>query len=147
MNRLKIRYRRAEDSPGFMLWKASNLLQRLHTGCLKDLGVTPTQFSIMTCLLYLSQNGPVTPSLIVAHTGIDKMTVSDLIKTLIRKKLVTKSDNPDDRRSFLVEPSQLGETITNSAIAKVEAVDTRFFDNVRSVRAFHADLTALVNTE
>ncbi len=40
--------------------------------------MTPTQFSIMTSLLYLSQDGPVTPSLIVAHTGIDKMTVSDL---------------------------------------------------------------------
>lgn len=130
-----------------MLWKASNLLQRIHTECLKGLGVTPTQFSIMTCLLYLSQDGPVTPSLIVAHSGIDKMTVSDLIKTLVRKKLVKKSDNPCDRRSFLVEPSKLGETITNSAIAKVETVDMRFFVRVKSVRAFHANLTALVNNE
>lgn len=38
-------------------------------------------------------------------------------------------------------------TLVNAAIAKVETVDTRFFDNVKSARAFHADLTALVNSE
>ncbi len=58
---------------------------------------------------------------------------------------MTRSDNPDDSRSFLVQPSKLGERITNSAIAQVEVVDTRFFDNVKSVRGFHADLRALVN--
>lgn len=145
MRRLDTSFGKAEDSPGFMLWKASNLLQRLHAECLKPLGVTPTQFSLMTCLVFLFQDGPVTPSRIVTHTGMDKMLVSDLVKALERKRLIRKKPNPDDGRSWLLEPSALGTTITNSAVREIEALDTRFFRRVKRTAAFHADLIALVS--
>ena len=121
MTKLDSNFRKAEDSPGFMLWKAANVLQRLHTGCLKDLDLTPAQFSLMTCLVYLHQDGPVTPSGVVSHTGMDKMMVSDLIKTLLAKRLIRKKPNPGDGRSFLIEPTALGERKTNSAVREVEA--------------------------
>jgi DNA-binding MarR family transcriptional regulator len=145
MNRLDTSFGKAEDSPGFMLWKASNLLQRLHAECLRPLGVTPTQFSLMTCLVFLCVDGPVTPSRIVAHSGMDKMLVSDLVKALERKRLIRKKPNPEDGRSWLLEPSALGATVTNSAVREVEALDTRFFRRVKRLPAFHADLIALVN--
>jgi DNA-binding MarR family transcriptional regulator len=144
MVKLKTNFRKAEDSPGFLLWKTSNLLQRLHTECLKDLNVTPAQFSLMTCLVYLNENGPVTAARIVAHTGMDKMMVSDLVKTLEGKRLIRRKDNPDDGRSFIVEPTRLGEKITNSAVLKVEEVDAGFFKRVRNAKGFHADLLALL---
>jgi DNA-binding MarR family transcriptional regulator len=142
---LKTQFRSAEDSPGFMLWKAANLLQRAHTGCLRELNITPTQFSLMTCLVYLHQHGPVTAARIVEHAGMDKMLVSDVIKALERKKLLRRRTNPGDGRSRLLEPTALGERITNSAVRKVEDVDTMLFGRVRDVSAFHTELTAFVN--
>jgi DNA-binding MarR family transcriptional regulator len=144
MKKLQTSFAQAEDSPGFVLWKASNLLQRLHSAALKDLNVTPAQFSLMTCLVYLSQKEQVTPSRIVSFTGMDKMMVSDLIKTLEKKKLLSKKENPLDGRSFLVEPTSLGEKVTNSAVQKIEAMDQEFFSRVKDLKLFHEDLLALV---
>ena len=144
MSRLKTNFRKAEDSPGFLLWKASNLLQRMHSGCLSGLNITPTQFSLMTCLVYLHQQGRVTASGIVDHSGMDKMMVSDLLKTLVKKKLVKRNPNPEDGRSFLLEPTRLGEGITNSAVLKIEALDSDFFKKVKDIASFHKDLASLV---
>jgi DNA-binding MarR family transcriptional regulator len=138
-------FAKAEDSPGFLLWKAANLLQRLHAQALKDLDITPTQFSLMTCLVYLSSDGPVTASQIVAHTGMDKMMVSDLLKTLERKQFVTKSAHPDDARSTLLRPTARGTRVTNAAVQEIEALDTSFFQPAGDVSAFHRALVALVS--
>ncbi len=145
MGRLNTSFRTAEDSPGFMLWKASNLLQRLHAECLRPLGLTPTQFSLMTCLVFLHQDGLVTPSRIAGHSGMDKMLVSDLVRALERKRLIRKRPNPQDGRSWLLEPSALGVTITNSAVKDVETVDARYFKRLRKLNEFHDDLRALVD--
>jgi MarR family transcriptional regulator, organic hydroperoxide resistance regulator len=144
---LKTQFKSAEDSPGFMLWKASNRLQRMHARCLTDLAITPSQFSLMTCLVYLQQTGVVTSARIVAHTGMDKMLVSDLVRALEKKRLVRRQAHPEDGRSWLIEPTARGIELTNSAVREVETLDTAFFANVRNVRRFHADLVALVNSE
>jgi hypothetical protein len=53
--------------------------------------------------------------------------------------------NPQDGRSFLVEPTSMGETVTNSAVHKIEAMDREFFGKVKNLKFFHEDLLALVN--
>ena len=120
------------------------MLQRLHAECLRELKVTPTQYSLMTCLVYLFQDGPVTPSQIVAHTGMDKMLVSDLVKALERKRLIRRKPNPGDGRSWLLEPSVIGVSTTNSAVKEVEALDAKFFKSIKRLGPFHQDLLALV---
>ena len=144
---LRTTFKKAEDSVGFMLWKASNLLQRLHAECLRNLDITPTQFSLMTCLVYLQDEGDVTASGIVAHTGMDKMMVSDLLKTLTRKRLVNKESHPRDARASILRPTRRGKDITNAAVRKIEALDDDFFRRVGNVGAFHRALIALVAGE
>ena len=68
---------------------------------------------------------------------MDKMMVSDLIKTPARKKLVKRKPNPG-------EPTRLGEGITNSAVLKIEALDSGFFKKVKDIASFHKDLASLV---
>jgi len=142
--RRRTTFKRAEDSVGFMLWRASNLLQRLHGGCLRSLDVTPTQFSLMTCLMYLQDEGDVTASRIVAHTGMDKMMVSDVLKTLTQKRLVAKERHPRDARASILRPTRRGKAITNAAVRRIEALDDEFFRPVRNVGALHNALIALV---
>lgn len=141
--RLKTQFGSAEQSPGFLLWKASNRLQRLHGRCLADLGLTPSQFSVMMCLVYLRQDGAVNSARIVQHTGMDKMAVSDLVKALQKKRLLSRSADTDDGRSRLIEPTARGVALTNSAVAKVEALDARYFRAVKSLKSFQRDLLSL----
>jgi DNA-binding MarR family transcriptional regulator len=141
--RLKTQFASAEQSPGFLLWKASNRLQRLHSRCLADLGLTPTQFSVMMCLVYLRQDGAVNSARIVQHTGMDKMAVSDLVKALHKKRLLSRSADTEDGRSRLIEPTARGVALTNSAVAKVEALDALYFGAVKSLKGFQRDLLSL----
>jgi DNA-binding MarR family transcriptional regulator len=147
MTKLKTTFKKAEDSSGFMLWRASNLLQRLHNACLKNLDITTTQFSFMTCLVYLTQNGDVTSSQIVEFTGMDKMLVSDLVKSLEKKKFLLKIPHPEDGRSFFLEATEVGEKTVNQAVRKVEAVDREFFRKVKNLKNFHEDLLSLMKNE
>lgn len=142
--RLKTSFLKAEDSPGFMLWKAANLMQRLHSNCLKDLNITPTQFSVMTCIVYLSQQQPITSSAVVAHTGMDKMMVSDLVKTLLKKGYIRKKVHPEDGRSFLISATAMGSDVVNKAVRRIEEFDTQFFAACQNLSSFHADLVSLV---
>lgn len=144
MSRLRTRFRKAEDSPGFLLWKAANVLQRKHAGCLSHLNVTPAQFSLMTCLVHLHDHGPVTAARIVEQSGMDKMMVSDLVKTLTRKGLMRRRPNPDDGRSFLLEPTGRGRKATNSAVAEIEKLDDLFFSGVKNLGLFQETLDALI---
>jgi DNA-binding MarR family transcriptional regulator len=141
--RLKTQFGSAEQSPGFLLWKASNRLQRLHSQGLSDLGITPTQFSVMMSLLYLRQEGAVNSTRIVQHTGMDKMAVSDLVKALQKKRLLSRSADTEDGRSRLIEPTARGVALTNSAVAKVEALDALYFRAVKSLKSFQRDLLSL----
>jgi DNA-binding MarR family transcriptional regulator len=141
--RLKTQFGSAEQSPGFLLWKASNRLQRLHSRALSDLGLTPTQFSVMMCLVCLRQDGAVNSARIVQHTGMDKMAVSDLVTALQKKRMLSRSADPKDARSWLIEPTARGVTLTNSAVVKVETLDALYFKAVKSLKSFHRDLLAL----
>ena len=76
---------------------------------------------------------------------MDKMSVSDLIATLKRKKLVTKTDNPDDGRSFLVAPTAAGIRVTNAAVKRIEELDQRFFAQTADADALHSALLPLLD--
>ena len=143
---LNTTFETAEDSLGFLLWKASNTLQHLHADCLRELDVTTTQFSVLTCLVYLQQNGPVTASNIVAHAGMDKMLVSDVMTALVRKGFVRKTPNPTDARSSLLAATALGVRVTNAAVQQVESVDEKFFNRLGDADVLRGALRALITS-
>ena len=133
----------AEDSAGFLLWKAANALQRSHAEALRDLDITTTQFSLLTCLVYLQASGPVTASLIASHAGMDKMLVSDLLSALTKKKFVRRIPNPADARSSLVQATAMGVRVTNAAVQKIETLDEQFFSGVSNLSALRTMLRSL----
>ncbi len=142
---LKSRHDKAEESVGFLLWKASNKLQRLHRVGLKELGLTPTQFSILASIVYISaQENSLSQKALCEHTQIDKMLVSDVVKALLKKEYVTKEVNPDDSRSFLISPTQLGRELANKAVKIVEDMDDAYFATVMQPEIFKRNLQKLL---
>lgn len=126
-NQLQTQFTKDTESPGFLFWKTANLHQRLQRLVLADLEITPSQFSVLACYFFLSHEGPPTQASVCAQSGLDKMHVSDITKALAQKKLLNKKDNPEDRRSSLVELTPKGKMICNKAIKLVESLDLEFF--------------------
>ena len=144
--RLKTPYAARAQSCGFLLWKTANRLQRLHGRALAALDLTPSQCALLACLVGLAPSGAVTSARIAQHTGMDKMLVSDLVKALQRKRLLTRAANPADARSRLLEPTARGVALSRAALARIEALEARFFQPARNLKGLQRDLRALCST-
>ncbi len=145
-HKLKTKFKEAKSSLGFLIWKSSNKLQRLQRAGLKDLDLTPTQFSVLASIVYLgSLHDRLTQSLLSQHTEMDKMLISDVIKSLVVKKLVAKERNEEDSRSFLISATSLGAITVNKAITIVEEINEGFFKDVKDKTQFGEELNRILS--
>lgn len=126
--KLDTKFKSADASPGFLFWKTANLHQRLQRQALKDLDISPTQYSILACYFFLKTDEKLpTQSDICEMAGLDKMLVSDTTKALLTKKLIRKKANAEDKRSFQIELTDEGKKICNKAVKLIEDLDDKFF--------------------
>ncbi|MCA2979179.1 MAG: MarR family transcriptional regulator [Myxococcaceae bacterium] len=143
------RFPSAAESPGFLLWKAANLHQRLQRQALGALGISPTQFSLLASFFFLSQRkgGPVSQAEVADHASLDKMLVSDGTRALLSKKLVVRHPSASDGRAYDVELTAKGVTTCNRALQVVEATDAAFFARSGDVPTFRALIARLVEAD
>lgn len=138
------KFKSADLSPGFLLWKVSNLHQRLQRKALLELDLTPSQFSILACYFFLSsKSSSVTQADVCRHAGIDKMLISDLTKTLIKKNCIKKMTNKEDRRSHAIELTENGVDKCNQALKIIETLDAKFFETARDSKGLIRGLADL----
>ena len=122
-------FKKAEDSPGFLLWQLTNQWQQQQRKALSPLGLTHPQFVALAGILWLSsiyESGP-SQVQVAEFTHIDKMMMSDLVQTLLVKKLVDRHRHPEDKRAYSVILTDKGHAVTLKAIPLVEGVDAAFF--------------------
>jgi DNA-binding MarR family transcriptional regulator len=147
-NKLKTSFSDANYSLGFLTWKTSNKLQRLHRTALKDLYLTPTEFSVLASVVYVSSiQEKLTQSFLSKYTEVDKMLISDIIKSLVKKKLVNKKKNPEDSRSFIIHHTVLGLEVANKAIKIVEDIDLKFFRFINNRTLFVEELNRILSED
>lgn len=126
--RLPTQFQGPEDSPGFLLWQVSNAWQREMRHALKSTGITHPQFVLLASMVWLEDQGEVvTQNRLSQQAEMDKMTVSDVIKTLTHKSLVKRVPNPNDRRSLCLRATPQGLAAIQQALPLIEAADSRFF--------------------
>jgi MarR family transcriptional regulator, organic hydroperoxide resistance regulator len=122
-------FKRAEDSPGFLLWQLTNQWQRQQRAALAKIGLTHAQFVVLASALWLNNisEQAVSQQTISEHSKIDKMSMSDLVATLIRKKLLSRSPHKHDGRSYSITLTPKGQALVLKAIPIVEGIDAEFF--------------------
>ncbi len=122
-------FKRAEDSPGFLLWQLTNQWQQQQRGALRPLDITHPQFVALAGILWLSNLHKVGPSQnqVAEFTHIDKMMMSDLVKTLLQKELLERIAHPLDKRAYSLNLTTKGHKRVLKAIPLVEEVDAKFF--------------------
>lgn len=78
----------------------------------KEFALSPIQVQVLIFLLYHS-NEKRKVSYLADEFNMTKATISDTIKTLEQKKLITKEYEPHDTRSYIIHLTKKGKDVAN----------------------------------
>ncbi|MCP4922653.1 MAG: MarR family transcriptional regulator [bacterium] len=117
-----------EESPGLLLWQVTILWQRQIKSALDPHSISHSQFVLMAVLLWIQEQGEKSrQAALIEYSKLDKMTVSQGLKALSKKGLITRFENPEDTRSKLVKLTQRGSKLAEELVLLVEHTDRKFF--------------------
>jgi DNA-binding MarR family transcriptional regulator len=138
-----------EASPGFLLWHALLRWQRSINAALEPFDLTHMQFVLLVSAWWMTGHNdkPPSQSELAAWVGVDKMTTSQVVRTLERKKLLRREADPDDARALRISPSERGAALAAETIKVVEKVDGDFFADAGDLRAVVEMLGKLAGSE
>ncbi|MBC7842577.1 MAG: MarR family transcriptional regulator [Gemmatimonadaceae bacterium] len=112
------------------------LLERVAThwslqlrAALAPLDLTPAQFRLLVAAAWLTaRGGGVRQSDIAAHASADPVMTSEVLRTLERRGLITRTAHPSDKRARSIAVTGTGGALADRAIRLVDTTETRFFD-------------------
>ncbi len=110
-----------EGGIGFLLRLLEARYDGLYQNLTRQNDITPRQFGV---LMALYQDGPLTPSVLAERISSDRNTLSEMLKRMTARKLISKRDNAEDRRSIRVQITAKGE----AALLKVIPAAARLQD-------------------
>ena len=135
-----------EESSGFLLWQVTNLWQREIKKALVPYGLTHSQFVLMASIHWMALHKvDVTQVVLSAHTKIDPMTTSTVLRTLQEKGLVQRQEHSTDTRAKTVGLTDEGKKVIKKAVVTVEKFDHEFFSALgNKVSDLNKNLIALL---
>jgi DNA-binding MarR family transcriptional regulator len=103
--------------PGFLLRRAHQISVAVFENACADIELTPQQFAVLTALY--ARPGSDQTSLARA-LGIDKVTISHLLRGLEKRGLVLRAQTEQNRRSFSIALTKTGAKLLEEAEPRVE---------------------------
>ena len=95
---------------------------------LKTIDLTHPQFVVLTSLAaLLRQQEWVSQTDIARFSDMDVMTVSQIIRLLVKKGLIMREVHPKDSRANIILLTDTGLQKVNQALPLVESIDQAFF--------------------
>ena len=95
-----------EGGIGFLLRLLEARYDGLYQSLTQQSDITPRQFGV---LMALYQQGPMTASVLADRISCDRNTLSEMLKRMAVRRLVSKKSNPEDRRSIQIQITAKGE--------------------------------------
>ena len=102
-----------EGGIGFLLRLLEARYDELYQNLTRQNDITPRQFGV---LMALYQQGPLTPSVLAERISADRNTLSEMLKRMTTRKLISKKNNVEDRRSIQVQITAKGEAALLSVV-------------------------------
>ncbi|MCD8265112.1 MAG: MarR family winged helix-turn-helix transcriptional regulator [Tannerellaceae bacterium] len=120
-----------DDQLGYLLMQASLLKLCVVNGALKKLNVTYIQFIILAAILELGATETyVTQQLVSSRRRLDKAMVSNVVKSLINKNLIRRTEHPTDHRAVVLTLTGEGVAIAREGKEITKEIDHNFFTKV-----------------
>lgn len=115
---------------------------------LKKMNLTHPQFVVLASLAYLSQDSnEVTQVMISKLSGIDVMTVSQILNLLEKNDFVKRKEHSRDTRAKAVILNKKGEEILQKAVPLIEQIDEIFFKKLDTDEEQFKHFLARLNEE
>ena len=117
-----------QESTGLLFIRAYHKWHGLIKNKLRTIDLTHPQFVVLTTLAaLLRQQEWVSQTDIARFSDMDVMTVSQIIRLLVKKGLIMREVHPKDSRANIILLTDMGLQKVNQALPLVEGIDQVFF--------------------
>ena len=117
-----------KKSTGLLFIRTYHKWHGLIKSQLKTIDLTHPQFVVLTTLAaLLRQQEWVSQTDIARFSDMDVMTVSQIIRLLVKKGLIMREVHPKDSRANIILLTDTGLQKVNQALPLVEGIDQAFF--------------------
>ena len=118
----------SQQSTGLLFIRTYHKWHGLIKNELKTIDLTHPQFVVLTTLAaLLRQQEWVSQTDIARFSDMDVMTVSQIIRLLVKKGLIIREVHPKDSRANIILLTDMGLQKVNQALPLVESIDQAFF--------------------
>ena len=117
-----------KKSTGLLFIRAYHKWHGLIKNKLRTIDLTHPQFVVLTTLAtLLRQQEWVSQTDIARFSDMDVMTISQIIRLLVKKELIMRKVHPKDSRANIILLTDTGLQKVNQALPLVEGIDQVFF--------------------
>lgn len=117
-----------KKSTGLLFIRTYHKWHGLIKNKLRTIDLTHPQFVVLTTLAaLLRQQEWVSQTHIAQFSDMDVMTVSQIIRLLVKKELIMREAHPKDSRANIILLTDTGLQKVNQALPLVEGIDQAFF--------------------
>ena len=147
MDRERTSYK-SEDNLGFLLWHTNMIWQRELNRALDTIGLTHTQFAILSALVSLiRRSDSVTQKSIAERSNTDTMMVSKVLRTLEKKGVIERKQHETDTRAKCVLLTPVGMKTFQQAFEIANTSNAAFFSNLSDENFFRKELQRIIQID
>jgi DNA-binding MarR family transcriptional regulator len=118
-----------DSSALHLLHRAGQCAEVLFTNEAAKADLTPRQFAVLVCV---AQNPDVSQTGLVEQTGVDRSTLADVVRRLVKKGLLQRKRTREDARMYAVRLTTKGQNALNSVKPLATKVDQRILAALRA---------------
>lgn len=132
-----------EQSPIHLLHRAGQCAGDVFQSEMRSEDLTPRQYAV---LVAVAQNEGLSQTDLVEMTGIDRSTLADIIRRMLKKGLVQRRRTKEDARAYAVKLTEEGRRILQAAEPMAKKVDERILQALPAAERerFLSDLNMIV---
>jgi DNA-binding MarR family transcriptional regulator len=112
-----------------LLHRAGQRAEELFAAEMGKTDLTPRQYAILVCVAH---NPDVSQTGLVEQTGVDRSTLADIVRRLVKKGLLQRKRTRRDARMYAVRLSQKGQAALNAVKPAAARVDQRILSGLKA---------------
>ena len=114
-------------SPLHMLHRAGQCAGEVFHAEMQDGDLTPRQYAV---LLTVAANEGISQTGLVEKTGVDRSTLADIVRRMLKKGLLQRRRTKEDARAYAVKLTEDGRRMLRGAEPVTDRVDMRILDAI-----------------
>ncbi len=134
---------RLDRSPVHLLHRVGQCAGDVFAAEIGEAALTPRQYAV---LLTVSVNEGLSQTDLVDRTGVDRSTLADIVRRMLRKGLLQRRRTKEDARAYAVKLTDEGWRVLRASEPVAKRVDERILNALPAKQRdqFLADLSSIV---